>query len=119
MTERNAHESPRERRAHPRAKAAFPITIGAAQRRIAARVRDVSRSGVCFVAPTAFPEMTAVKVDLELPGRPGTVVKADGAVVRCVPSGSEFEIAIFFTAIGEDDRAAIGEVVDSRLAARP
>jgi PilZ domain-containing protein len=106
-----------ERRAHPRAKASLPVTIGAADRRIAARVRDLSRSGISFFAPTPFKEMTAVKVDLELPGAKPTQVRADGAVVRCLKMDGEYEVAIFFTAIGDGDRDAIGRLVEAKLKA--
>ncbi|HKE00445.1 MAG TPA: PilZ domain-containing protein [Planctomycetota bacterium] len=107
---------PSERRAHPRAKAEFPITIGAADRRVAARVRDLSRSGVAFSSPVAIAEMTKVACDLDLPAPVKRTVKVEGAVVRCAKAAAGFEVAVFFTTIADADRAAIGALVEAKLA---
>lgn len=105
-----------ERRQHPRAKTELPITIGAKDRRFAAQVQDLSRSGVSFTCPVAFTPMTVLRMDLELPGKDGARVRADGAVVRCVKSATgDHSVAVFFTAIEDEDRAAITSFVESRL----
>ncbi|MBL8694312.1 MAG: PilZ domain-containing protein [Planctomycetes bacterium] len=100
-----------ERRAHPRAKANLPITIGAGGRQIEARVRDLSRSGICFVSPKPISEMTAVRINMEIPGARAHAVTAEGAVVRCEPAGDEYEVAIFFTALSDGDRHALDQFV--------
>jgi hypothetical protein len=110
-----------ERRAHPRAAAEMPVTIGHEDRRIAARVRDLSASGVRFLSPQPLAEMTAVRLDLELPGQPSGAaaperIAAEGAIVRCVPAGKEHEVAVYFTSIPEDARAAIRRFVEARRA---
>ncbi len=117
MTRSDTTRKDSERRAHPRAKAVFPATIGAAERRFPARVRDLSRTGVCFHAPQALPEMTSVRLDMELPGLNGESLRADGAVVRCVRSGKEWEVAIYFTKIEDTARESIDRFVQGRLAA--
>ncbi|MBI3818610.1 MAG: PilZ domain-containing protein [Planctomycetes bacterium] len=105
----------KERRAHPRAKADFRVVIAAADRRIEARVRDISQSGVCFISPKPILEMTAVKLELALPGMAGEMLSVRGAIVRNEKtSDGEYEIAIFFTGITESERERIREFVNSR-----
>ena len=67
--------------------------------------------------------MIGERSPVELPRRRRTAqlgmderVRADGAVVRCAKSGAGFDVAVFFTEIADADRAAIGELVASRLA---
>lgn len=110
----------RERRAHPRAKAEMPVVIGAQDRRVPARVRDISESGVSFLSPKPIPEMTVVKAEFELPAPAGKTVKisAGGAVVRCQKTISDdYEIAVFFMAVTEMEREAIRAFVNKQLAA--
>lgn len=109
-----------ERRRQPRAKADLPITIDSMQGRVKARVRDLSATGICFFLNEPVPEMTAVKIDLELPinGKPSKI-SGDGAVVRCqrIATGIEhYEIAVFFTHLREDGKKIIDSYVQSRSA---
>jgi hypothetical protein len=114
---RKANYGGPERRAHPRARVEFPITIEAKDRRVAARVRDVSRSGIAFLSKIPFPEMTVLRVDVAIPGGAKPMIRADGAVVRCEKDASgDYDVAIFFTAIGDDDREEIARFVSGRLA---
>ena len=119
---RKANYGGPERRAHPRARVEFPITIEAKDRRVAARVRDVSRSGIAFLSKIPFPEMTVLRVDVAIPGAAKPMIRADGAVVRCEKDASgggasgDYDVAIFFTAIGDDDREEIARYVSGRLA---
>ncbi len=104
-----------ERRKSPRVNAEFPIYIDTAAGRQKARVRDLSSKGVCFFLPQPIPEMTAVRVDLELPSKDSTAkVTGDGAVVRCrrIASGVEhYEVAVFFTYMPEDGKSVLDHFV--------
>lgn len=105
-----------ERRRAPRASAPLSVRIDVKDRRFETRVRDVSKSGVCFSSPVEIPEMTLLRIDLELPGKPVKHLRADGAVVRCVKGSSgEHSIAVFFTAIDAEARADLESFVAERL----
>jgi hypothetical protein len=108
----HAPHSSVERRKHPRATASLPISIGQPGGRLAARVRDISKSGVCFYSPQPFPEMSLLRMEFEIPSPTRQSVQADGAVVRCIKSPTgEYEIAVYFMAITEMSKDAIGNFV--------
>lgn len=109
---------PTERRRTARAKADVPVHIDCPTGRMRARVRDLSTSGICFFLSEPMPEMTAVRVDLEIPvdGRRERLV-GDGAVVRCqrIASGVEhYEVAIFFTHLRDGGRQVLEAYVHDR-----
>jgi hypothetical protein len=110
-----------ERRRWPRANADLPIDIaldGTAQR---ARVRDVSRAGVCFYLERPVPLMTVLGVELDASQvASGRKIRGQGAVVRCAkisPHVSHYEIALFFHDMSDTDRASLDALVRLRLAA--
>ena len=76
-----------ERRNHARAAVDWPVTIALDGGEYEARLRDVSRSGVCFYLDRRIPEMTLLRLELELPGGDGEAqrVSGVGVVVRCRP----------------------------------
>lgn len=116
-------KSPTERRRSKRAPADLPITIDSSTGRLKARVRDLSNSGICFFLPEPMPEMTAVKVDLELPiGGKIEKISGDGAVVRCqrIASGVEhYEVAIFFTHLRDEGKKILDGYVTAKLPVAP
>ena len=100
-----------ERRRHPRAQADWTIELaleGGPQR---ARLRDISRIGLCFHTEAAIPLMTVLAIGLDLPGPDGPRrVTGSGAVVRCErisPTLEHYEVALFLHDMAEDDRAAL------------
>ena len=110
----------RERRAHPRATADWPLSIRMTSGKHAgvhtARVRDLSRAGVCFYLEHPLPLMTVLEIVLELPtGAPGETngkrsVRGTGAVVRCEPISAamaHYEVAVFIQEMEEADRSAL------------
>ena len=112
---RPAPSSGPERRRWERADADLPITISLAAGQCEARVRDVSRSGVCFFLDRPIPLMTVLEMSLAL-RVPGGVrrVQGHGAVVRCEKISraiEHYEIAVFLHEMAELDRAAIEEFV--------
>ena len=110
-----------ERRKHPRAPADWPLSIkltaGPHAGEHAARVRDVSRAGVCFYMEHPIPMLTALELELDLPARDGVErIRGSGAVVRCEPIGQgveHYEIAVFLQHMEETSRAAIARYVST------
>jgi len=114
----------RERRAHPRAACDCSITLQLEDGAHRARLRDVSRAGLCFFLDRPIPEMTLLSVRIELPavgrGEPARI-DGRGVVVRCLPISrgvDHFEIAVFLNELGDLQRerldafvAAAGELV--------
>jgi hypothetical protein len=113
---------PRERRAHPRAACDWPITIQLRDGAHPARLRDVSRAGICFFLDRAIPEMTILSVRIELPAArpsgPGWI-DGRGVVVRCQPISrgvEHYEVAVFLDSLSEADRERLSAFVGSRTA---
>ncbi len=112
-----AHTDPtpsgRERRRHERAQAEWPVSITIDGGLREAKIRDVSRSGVCFFLDHPIEEMTLLEISFELPGHE-ELIKGRGAVVRCERISSmleHFEIAVFMTDMSDPDREAIEKYV--------
>lgn len=105
--------SGRERRQHPRAEAQWPVDLLLSDGHCKARLRDVSRSGVCFFVDRPIPMMALLQLELELPAAPGAearTIKGAGAVVRCErisPSVEHYEVAVFLHDVTESDREAL------------
>ncbi|MCA8979305.1 MAG: PilZ domain-containing protein [Planctomycetes bacterium] len=101
----------RERRRWPRAEADWAISLALPDGDYVARVRDVSRAGVCFFIDRPIPVMTAMRIDLELPVEEGKrFITGGGVVVRCEKISARldhYEIALFLNDIAEPDQAAL------------
>jgi hypothetical protein len=106
-----------ERRAHPRAICDGSITIQLQDGSHRARLRDVSRAGICFYLDRPVSEMTVLAVRIELPnGAPGSPARIEGrgVVVRCQPIAravDHYEIALFLNELGEPQRAQLDAFV--------
>jgi len=111
-----------ERRRWARADADIPVTISLVGGKSQARVRDVSRAGVCFYLDRAIPLMTVLEVALELRTPAGVRrVAGHGAVVRCekiAKAVEHYEIALFVHEMSDADRKTVEEFVASRAGAR-
>jgi PilZ domain-containing protein len=108
-----------ERRKAPRVAGDFILQLRGPESDQPVRVKDISTSGVCCIAPAALPEMSRVHLEIRLPhdtNGNGKPLAAEGAVVRCEPHASGFDVAIFFLEISSENRAAIARFVESRLA---
>ncbi len=74
----------RERRRWARAGADLPITVALDGGRSEARVRDISRAGVCFFLDRPIPLMTVLELAMDLHVKNGVrKIRGAGAVVRC------------------------------------
>ena len=109
-----------ERRRWPRASCDLPITIQVAGATHEARLRDVSRAGVCFYLERPIPEMTvlAFALDLDDGGRKRQL-RGQGVVVRCAkisPALKHYEIAVFLNELPDGDRALLDAQVRAGVA---
>jgi len=113
-----------ERRRWARAPADLPITLFLSAGKYEARIRDLSRSGVCFFLDRPIPLMTVLQLTLPLRLAQGVRnVTGYGAVVRCEKISKaidHYEVAVFLHEMADADRRAVEAYVDGRLgAARP
>lgn len=106
-----------ERRRWARADADLPITVALASGKSQARVRDISRAGVCFFLDRPIPLMTVLELVLDLRVKGGVrKIRGAGAVVRCdkiARAIEHYEIAVFLHDVAETDRECIEEYVAS------
>ncbi len=113
--------TPADRRRWPRAKADWPVQLSMDGGRFEARVRDVSRAGVCFFLDRPVKLMTILSVELDLPVEGGVRhVRSQGAVVRCEKISDHlehYEIALFLSDLAEPDRDAVESYVAASGAA--
>lgn len=116
-----------ERRRAQRAPADFSIHIGQSPKagvtdtaKAPAKLRDLSISGLCCYHPEPLNEMTLVHMSLSLPGDARSH-EVDGAVVRCAKlrgqSPPTYEVAVYFTEMAPETRAALGAFVVAHAAA--
>lgn len=107
----------RERRAHPRADCDGSITLQLEDGEHRARLRDVSRAGICFFLDRPLGEMTLLAVRIDLPARaqrPAARIEGKGVVVRCLPIApavDHYEIAVYLNEIGDPQRASLDAFV--------
>lgn len=96
------------------------MTVNLAGGRSEARLRDISRAGVCFFLDRPIPLMTVLELSVHLPVRAGLRrVGGHGAVVRCekiAKAVEHYEVAIFMHEMAEADRRTIEEFVAAREA---
>ncbi|MEM7311326.1 MAG: PilZ domain-containing protein [Planctomycetota bacterium] len=103
-----------ERRHHPRASVDWPIAIALEGGVHQARLRDVSRSGVSFYIEHRVPEMTLLRLELEVPGGDKRV-RGTGVVVRCrqlSPAVEHYEVAVFLNEMDDEEREVLASLVN-------
>ena len=104
-----------ERRRWLRAACDMPVTLNLGGTRCEARLRDLSRAGVCFFLDRAIPMMAVLDLSLDLRLPAGMRrIRGAGAVVRCERISrvlEHYEIAVFVHEMAEIDRKAIEEFV--------
>ena len=106
----------RERRAHPRASCDWTITLFLDDGPHGARLRDVSRAGLCFYLDRPIPEMTILSLLIDLPRAHAKRVRIEGrgVVVRCLPISrgvEHYEIAVFLNDLAEAQRERLDAFV--------
>lgn len=105
-----------ERRSWRRARADWPITVALDDGTHEAKLRDVSRSGICFFLDRPVREMTALDVEFDLPVESGLRrIRGLGVVVRCERISAvldHYEIAVFLQDMAAPDRDTVEAYVD-------
>ncbi len=109
--------SGRERRQWDRASAEWPVTLQLDDGAHEAKIRDVSRGGVCFFLDRPVPEMTVLRMEFELPVASGVRrISGQGVVVRCERISQvldHYEIAVFTQDMATPDRDTIEHYVNA------
>jgi hypothetical protein len=104
-----------ERRRWSRTEADLPVTVSLSGGRSEARLRDISRAGICFFLDRPIPLMTVLELSVSLPVHGGTrKIGGHGAVVRCEKIAKRvdhYEVAVFLHEMAEADRRVIEEFV--------
>ena len=106
-----------DRRRHPRVPLDWPVTIRLPDGNHEARIRDVSRAGLCFFIDRSIPEMTVLALDLDLPpNEAGEAehVRGSGVVVRCQPLSpriDHYEVAVLLNDMAESDQDRLSAYV--------
>jgi len=104
-----------ERRRWTRAGVDLPVTVSLSGGRSEARLRDISRAGVCFFLDRPIPLMTVLELSVSLPVKGGLRrVGGHGAVVRCdriAKAVDHYEVAVFLHEMAEADRRTIEDFV--------
>ena len=105
----------RERRQWHRARAEWPITVVLDDGVHEARIRDVSRGGVCFFLDRPVKEMTTLRIEFDLPVDSGLRrISGVGVVVRSEKISQaidHYEIAVFLQDMAQPDRETIESYV--------
>ena len=113
----SATKSASERRRWTRAEADLPVTVALSGGKSEARVRDISRAGVCFFLDRPIPMMTVLELSMNLRVEDGLRrIRGHGAVVRCEKISKaieHYEIAVFLHEMAEADRQCIEDFVRS------
>ncbi len=104
-----------ERRRWARTGVDLPMTVNLSGGRSEARLRDISRAGVCFFLDRPIPLMTVLELSVSLPVKGGLRrVGGHGAVVRCeriAKAVDHYEVAVFLHEMAEADRRTIEDFV--------
>ncbi len=106
-----------ERRRWTRAGADLSISVSLGDSKSEARVRDISRAGVCFFLDRPIPLMTVLEMSMNLRTKDGVrKVAGYGAVVRCekiAKALDHYEVALFLHEMADADRRCIEDYVNA------
>ena len=74
--------------------------------------RDVSKGGISFTHHENLPAGTSLDLEIRVPGLSGSY-KIKGQVLRTVPEGSHFMVAVNFVDVDAQTETAITEMLQS------
>lgn len=115
----------KDRRASERVTLRSPLTLTAPDGAEPAKLRNLSVAGIACTTSCRYPEMTRLKITLDLEGAkegsPGFRLEVTGAVVRCRPlrhgtGRRRYDVALYFTDLDDGAREKLAELVRSRVA---
>lgn len=90
----------RDARQFPRYPVDLKVTVSSKERQLAARTRDISRSGVCLVAPQPIPLQTRIEIRMVLTfaaGGHSEPLVLPGRVVWCTALFGSYQIGVMFS----------------------
>jgi hypothetical protein len=114
----------KDRRTSDRVTPDRPLALQLTDEGVDATLRNISLAGVSCHCSVPFEEMTEMLVSLSLPPLPGAEdpgsIEARGAVVRCRPmrhgtARRRYEVAIYFTELGDESRKTLQAFLEARL----
>jgi hypothetical protein len=116
----------KDRRSSERVTLWSPVELAGPEGAAPAALKNLSVAGICCTTSRAFPELSLVKVMLDLPSPAAearserTRLELTGAVVRCVPlrhgtGKRRFEVALYFTELTARARQSLADLVRRRL----
>jgi hypothetical protein len=112
----------KDRRRDERVTLRSPVELTAADETVPAALKNLSVAGLLCTTSRNFPELTLLKVALDLPGDGEERLRLElsGAVVRCEPirhgtGKRRFELALYFTELGAKARQSLEDLVRRRL----
>jgi hypothetical protein len=111
--------SGQERRRYARSRRGFPAVVDDGGPGVLNHIDNISANGVLCHTVKPIPLMTKMSMALELPRPNERRIECEGIVVRCDPhdvGDDHFKVAILYTKIGDEDRDAIHEFVESDIA---
>jgi hypothetical protein len=97
----------KELRQHPRFPVDLQVAVSLGEQRLAARTRDISRSGLCLVSQRAIPLDTAIRVEMVLAFANGGYSESlnfAGRVVWCTSLFGSYQLGVIFMGV-ERERA--------------
>lgn len=106
----------KERRRHPRVPMRLPVETGEAGG-LSLTTGDVSIGGVSCFSPKPVPEMTRMRLRIELPlPDEERWISAEAIVVRVDPPQGErkdYRLALFFTQLSDADKAVLRRYLET------
>jgi hypothetical protein len=115
LTNSGKQVSGKDRRRAPRVAADLPIELVARDAGAPARLRDISSNGLCCTSAEAIPELTMVRVQLDLEGQRHAL---EGVVVRCERAAgvqNGWDVAVFFQELPRPVRQGLESFLTRRL----
>jgi hypothetical protein len=121
-----ARTNTKDRRRSERVTLWSPVQLVAPDGAAPAALKNLSVAGLCCTTSRVFPELSLVKIQLDLPsgedpGAEHVRLELSGAVVRCEPlrhgtGKRRFEVALYFTDLTPKARQSLSDLVRQRLA---
>jgi c-di-GMP-binding flagellar brake protein YcgR len=90
----------RDARQFPRYPVDLKVAVSLKERQLAARTRDISRSGLCLVAPQPIPLQTRIEIRMVLTfaaGGHSEPLLLPGRVVWCTALFGSYQIGVMFS----------------------
>lgn len=98
-------ERVQDARKHPRFQADVRVSVAVGDRRLPARTRDISRSGLCLISSEEIPRQTDLAIELVLAFATGGMsepLRLRGRMVWCTAMFGSFQVGVMFIDINHE-----------------